>query len=349
MAIGRVIEQNARQQDDSNRRRRMVAGAVINPVVSIAITTQPSNTQYANSPLDLTGMVIKATYRDGTEEDVTSKVICNRTSWGSAGVEQSATFGYNEKSCVLTVTPTAVTPTAVEVKTPPTKTAYKYGEEIDLAGCVLEVTYNNGSKADKTTGFTASPTTMGADTESITLTYTEGGVTLTTTQAVTLVAPASVTVKTAPTKTAYRYGESISLAGCVLEVTYDDSHKEDVAGTSDNVSVSPTTMGADTESVTITYTEGSNSVTTTQAVTLVEPESATIKTPADKLTYQANDELDMTGLTLEITYSDDSTAIVTEGFEGSPETILADTTEITVTYTEGDVSVTTGYEITVTE
>ena len=267
MAIGRVIEQNARQQDDSNRRRRMVAGAVINPVVSIAITTQPSNTQFANSPLDLTGMVIKATYRDGTEEDVTSKVICNRTSWGSAGVEQSATFGYNEKACVLTVTPTAIALSPIEVKTPPTKVAYKYGEAIDLTGCVIEATYNNGSKADKTTGFTASPTTMGSDTDEITISYTEGGVT----------------------------------------------------------------------------------ETATQEVTLVVPESATIKTPAEKLTYQADDELDMTGLTLEITYSDDSTAIVTEGFEGSPETILADTTEITVTYTEGDVSVTTGYEITVTE
>lgn len=30
-------------------------------------------------------------------------------------------------------------------------------------------------------------------------------------------------------------------------------------------------------------------------------------------------------------------------------TVSADTTEITVTYTEGDVSVTTGYAITVTE
>lgn len=266
MAIGRVIADNARQ-DNSERRRRMVAGAVINPVVSIAITTQPSNTQYANSPLDLTGMVIKATYRDGTEEDVTSKVICNRTTWGSAGVEQSATFGYNEKACVLTVTPTAIALSSIAVKTPPTKTAYKYGEQISLEGCVIEATYNNGSKADKTTGFTASPTTMGADTEAITITYTEGGVTQ----------------------------------------------------------------------------------TATQAVTLVEPESATIKTPADKLTYQANEELDMTGLTLEITYTDESTAIVTEGFEGAPTTILADTTEIVVTYTEGNVSVTTGYDITVTE
>ena len=32
-----------------------------------------------------------------------------------------------------------------------------------------------------------------------------------------------------------------------------------------------------------------------------------------------------------------------------PEVIASDTTSITVTYTEGDVSVSTGYDITVTE
>ena len=132
----------------------------------------------------------------------------------------------------------------------------------------------------------------------------------------------------------------------MIEATYNNGSKADKTT---GFTASPTTMGADTEAITISYTEGGVTKTATQEVTLVEPESATIKTPADKLTYQANDELDMTGLTLEITYSDDSTAIVTEGFTGSPETILADTTEITVTYTEGDVSVTTGYDITVTE
>lgn len=252
------------------RGRRIVVGAGDpNPVVSIAITTEPTNTQYAHNPLDLTGLVIKATKRDGTKETITDKAICNREVWGNA-VETVVTFGYHEKACYWTVTPTAVV-------------------------------------------------------------------------------PASMTVKTAPTKTAYKYGETISLAGAVLEVTYNDSHKANVAGDAEGVSVSPTTMGADTASVTISYTEGETTVTATQAVTLVEPESATVKTPATKLTYHADDELDMTGLTLEITYSDDSKAIVSTGFTGSPTTILADTTEITVTYTEGNVSVTTGYEITVTE
>ena len=250
------------------RGRRFTWGGGVDPnwVAKIEMTTQPTNTQYAGKALDLTGMVITATKRDGTTENVTNKVICNRDKWGKA-VSTTVTFGYHEKACYWTVTPTAVVPASIAVKTAPTKTAYKYGEDIDLAGCVIEVTYNDGSKADKSSGFTCSPTAMGADTASITISYTEDEV----------------------TKTA------------------------------------------------------------TQAVTLVSPDSASIETPAEKLTYTAGEEVDLTGLTLEITYTDESTAIVSSGFTASPTEVAADTTSITVTYTEGDVSVSTGYDITVTE
>lgn len=250
------------------RGRRIFFGGAVDPigVASIAITTEPTNTQYAGKALDLTGLVITATKNDGTTEVVTDKAICNRDKWGSA-VPTTVTFGYHEKACYWTVTPTAVVPASIAVKTAPTKTAYKYGEEIDLEGCVIEVTYNDGDKADKSSGFTCSPTTMGADTESITISYTEGEVTK----------------------------------------------------------------------------------TTTQAVTLVSPDSLAVKTPADKLTYVAGEDVDTTGLVLTVTYTDESTADIDSGFTVSPETVSADTTSITVTYTEGDVSVTTGYDITVTE
>jgi uncharacterized lipoprotein YehR (DUF1307 family) len=248
--------------------RRFFLGGAIDPIgiASIAITTEPTNTQYAGNALDLTGLVITATKNDGTTEVVTNKVICNRDKWGGA-VPTTVTFGYHEKACYWTVTPTAVVPASIAVKTAPTKTAYKYGETIDLTGCVIEVTYNDSHKEDKTSGFTCSPTTMGADTSAITISYTEDEVTK----------------------------------------------------------------------------------TTTQAVTLIAPDSASIETPAEKLTYVAGEEVDLTGLTLEITYDDESTAVVSSGFTASPTEVSAETTSITVTYTEGDVSVSTGYDITVTE
>ena len=132
---------------DEKGRRFGFGGVDFNAVKSIAITTAPTNTQYAGNALDLTGLVITATKNNGTTEIVTDRVICNREKWGGA-VPTTVTFGYHEKACYWTVTPTAVIPASMTVKTAPTKTEYKLGEEIDLTGAVLEVTYNDSHKAD---------------------------------------------------------------------------------------------------------------------------------------------------------------------------------------------------------
>lgn len=160
------------------RGRRFTWGGGVDPnwVAKIEMTTQPTNTQYANNPLDLTGMVITATKRDGTTENVTNNVICNRDKWGGA-VSTTVTFGYHEKACYWTVTPTAVVPESASVKTPATKLVYAVGDEVDLTGLVVEVTYNDGSKKDVGADeLTASPETISADTTEIDVTYTEGEV-----------------------------------------------------------------------------------------------------------------------------------------------------------------------------
>lgn len=253
-----------------DERGRIIIGGGIDPnwVASIAITTEPTNTQYAGNDLDLTGLVITATKRDGTTEVVTNKVICNREKWGKA-VPTTVTFGYKEKACYWTVTPTAVIPTSATVKTAPTKVAYKYGEDIDLTGCVLEVTYNDSHKAEKgASALTVSPTTMGADTASVTISYTEGQTTVSATQAVTLVAPDSASVKTPATKLTYTAGEDVDLAGLVVEVTYDDGSKKDVGA--DDLTAVPEVIASDTTSITVTYTEGNVSVSTGYDITVTE-------------------------------------------------------------------------------
>lgn len=169
-------------------RGRIIIGGAIDPnwVASIAITTEPTNTQYAGNDLDLTGLVITATKRDGTTEVVTSKVICNREKWGRA-VSTTVTFGYKEKACYWTVTPTAVVPDSASVKTPATKLTYTAGEDVDLAGLVVEVTYNDGSKKDVgADDLTAVPEVIASDTTEIDVTYTEGEVEVTTGYAITV-------------------------------------------------------------------------------------------------------------------------------------------------------------------
>lgn len=246
------------------RGRLVIGGGDPNPVVSIAITTEPTNTQYAGNPLDLTGLVITATRRDGTTEVVTDKAICNREVWGSA-VETVVTFGYHEKPAYWTVTPTAVVPASATLKTPPTKTAYKYGETIDLTGAVLEVTYNDGHKANISEGLEASPETMGSDTTAVTISYTESEETVSATQAVTLVEPETLTIKTSATKTAYTDGEDVDTTGLELTVTYSDESTKDITS---GFEVSPTVVATGDTEVTVSYTEGEVTVNTGYAITV---------------------------------------------------------------------------------
>lgn len=73
----------------------------------------------------------------------------------------------------------------IAVTTAPTKTAYFTGDTFSTSGMVVTATYADGS-TKAVTGYTCSPTSMAAGTTAVTISYTEGGVTKTTTQAVTV-------------------------------------------------------------------------------------------------------------------------------------------------------------------
>lgn len=76
--------------------------------------------------------------------------------------------------------------TGISITTPPTKTAYKAGETFDPAGMVVIATYSNGAKLTNPS-YTFSPAgALTASNTAITITYTEGGVTKTATQAITV-------------------------------------------------------------------------------------------------------------------------------------------------------------------
>ena len=96
------------------------------------------------------------------------------------------------KTCTQAITVNAVTPpatktlTGITVKNAPTKVDYNEGDSFDKTGMVIEATYSDTSTAAVTT-YTYTPTgaLTTSDTE-VTISYTEGGVTKTCTQAITV-------------------------------------------------------------------------------------------------------------------------------------------------------------------
>lgn len=76
--------------------------------------------------------------------------------------------------------------TGIAITTPPTKTAYNAGETFDPAGMVVTATYSNGAKLTNPS-YTFSPAgALTTGDTAITVTYTEGGITKTATQAISV-------------------------------------------------------------------------------------------------------------------------------------------------------------------
>jgi len=139
---------------------------------SIAVKTMPTKTSYfVGDTLDETGLELTATYNNGTTETIISGFTCDPTALNTAGT-QTITVTYEGKTCTFDVDVEAVVLESVAVKTMPAKTSYFVGDTLDETGLELTATYNNGTTATITSGFTCDPTTLGtAGTQTITVTY----------------------------------------------------------------------------------------------------------------------------------------------------------------------------------
>ena len=112
------------------------------------------------------------------------------TAVGSVTVkaEQAAAGNYNAGEATATVTVNeALTLSSIAITTPPTKTSYIEGEAFDATGMVVTATYSNESTENVTASCTFSPSgALTTGDSEITVSYTEGNVTKTAVQSVTV-------------------------------------------------------------------------------------------------------------------------------------------------------------------
>lgn len=173
----------------------------------------------------------------------------------------------------------------IEVTTKPTKTSYLAGDSFNSAGMVVTASYGTGQAVLATaevSGYSVSPSVLTDGTTSVTITYSEGGETCTTTLAVTVTHRLSaITVTTKPNKLTYEYGDTLATAGMVVTASYSDSQTKTVTG----YSCSPTTFSTvGNQVVTVSYTENGVTQTTTFNVT-VNRKSVAKPTWKSNLTY----------------------------------------------------------------
>lgn len=156
-------------------------------LVSLTLKTPPTKTTYkSGEPFDPAGMEVTAAYSNGLTFTVTGyKVEPSTLTDGVTKVVISYSEGRTTKSVNVPVTVTPVL-ASIAVTTPPTKTQYNYQENFDPAGMAVTATYSDGS-TQPATGYTAEAVkfnSLGA--QNVTVSYTDDGITKTTTCPVTV-------------------------------------------------------------------------------------------------------------------------------------------------------------------
>lgn len=159
--------------------------------MKIEVTTKPTKTSYlAGDSFNSAGMVVTASYGTGQAVLATAEVSGYSVSPSVlTDGTTSVTITYSEggETCT-TILPVTVTHrlSAIVVTTKPNKLTYEYGDALATTGMVVTASYSD-SQTKTVAGYSCSPTTFSTiGNQVVTVSYTENGVTQTTTFNVTV-------------------------------------------------------------------------------------------------------------------------------------------------------------------
>ena len=324
-------------------------------VSGISIHTQPNRSTYrVGESFDPAGMVIEVTYTNGTTGFVSGSSATYSTSAFNAAGNVNFAISYGGKSVEIPLTITSGKLESIAVNTQP-RTTYAVGEAFDKTGLTVTATFEGGA----TTVIDASKLSLsntalsGPGTQNITISYTTGGVTKTTTLTVTITSSklSGIAVKTVPNKVNYVVGEYFDKTGLVVTATLEDGTNYDVQ--SAKLSCTPTAALKEANtSVTISYTANGVTKTTTQTITVTNATLTGLKilTEPAKVSYNLGETLNKTGLTAEASFSDGSTRTITASQLACTPTTLntAGFRTITASYTINGVKKSATFTVEVT-
>ena len=337
--------------------------SVKDTVTSISIKANPSKTEYRyGESLDLTGATISVVKGSGTIDlPITDNMVSgyDPTTVGKQTVKVSyggkdTTFEVTVKDYVKDITLTA-----------PTKTEYKYGEALDLTGGKVQKVMASGAQEPAVDLTDSSVTVSGYNAnktgkQTITVEY-EG---IQKTFEITVKNTVKTIEITAPTKTTYGHGDTLSLEGGKIEVTYADGTKQTPEMTSDMVTETSTSSSVNmspaeseyginhkvTKNLTIKYEENGTQKTATYEIEIINKITSIKMHTTPKTNYNVNDTLDVTNGEILVTRQTgepevkEITQDMVTGFDSSKENTKL---PLKVTYTENGETKETSYDVSV--
>ena len=279
---------------------------------SLSVSGNWSNTQFYNEAPNIAGLTFTATYNSDETATITpSQIAVSPNKWGGTGA-QTATFSYTEGPYSASTTKTAnVTRklVALNVSGNWSNTQF-YNEAPNIAGLTFTASYNNGTTATiASTNINVSPNAWGATgTQTATFSYTENGITKTTTKSVDVTKKlSSLSVSGSWSNTQWT-NTAPDTTGLTFTANYNN-------GTSATVtpSISPSTWSgtAGSQTATFSYAENGITKTTTKSATVVRKLTGlSVGGSWSKIQY-TNQAVDYTGLSFTASYNNGTTATVT--------------------------------------
>ncbi len=246
-----------------------------NSVTSLKIKNSPTKTTYIEGEnFNKTGLVIEATYKDGTKKEVTNYQITDGTNLKEN--QSYVTISYEGKTVKQIISVTKVNLTNLEITKNPTKTTYLVGENFDKTGMLVRATYGNGKNVLITSYKVLNGTNLKKGQTEVEISF--GGKTVSQKINVIDKEVLNIKVKQEPTKTKYiKDLENIDLTGGILEVTYTDGTTFELLMNSNSVTVTGFSNKKEGPiTVTISY-QGKKAEIIIQIITAEGPKSSNFK------------------------------------------------------------------------
>ncbi len=275
----------------------------------VSIVTLPGKTEYwLGESLDTTGLTLLVTYSDGSTEEITGGFAVTGFDSSVLG-EQTLTVSYLGAADTFAVTVKRREVTYLAVSSLPGKTEYWLGESLDIAGLTLVATYSDGSTEEITQGFTVTGfNSASAGQQTLTVSYLGAATTFPVT--VNTADVTGIEIISFPDKTEYWEGEALQTQNLRLVVSYSSGNTAEVTEGFTVTGFDSSSIG--TQTLTVSYLGATDTFTVT--VKKLQVQGIQVHTLPQKTEYYTGQELDITGLSLLVTYLNGTEREITEGF-----------------------------------
>ncbi|MBQ4030246.1 MAG: bacterial Ig-like domain-containing protein [Bacilli bacterium] len=285
------------------------------PVTLTSISAVNSKTTYRRGEsLDISKVTITGHYSNGSNNNISpSSCTFNPTVFNSTGT-QTVTVTCSGKSTTFEVTVIQELVTLSSISVTNTKNDYVVGDSLNLSYITIVGTYSNGTTNNiSPSSCTFNPTSFSsAGTKTVTVTCSEVQGTFTVNVSNPPATLSSISVSNS--KDTYYKGESLDKSKITVTGHYSDGSTNNIS--TNSCTFNPTTFNT-VGNVTVAVTCSGKSTTFSVTVQDIVVTSISIYN-LPKTSYVVGDSLDTSGLSIQATYNNGSTQIVSSGLTTNP-------------------------------